>query len=377
VVLKFTPSDYRVARIDLEPCTGNFDILDIEETKKIVTLRPNEQQVIYWKFDINEDLPTNYMYTCPMTLNSRSLALRSINLEVDPSLGVRTTRRLNANLKSGTIKLGQDQAVYVNPIISGLTKIGIVTEDDIRTWDITRNQELLHEFVPKSLGDQEVIVFSSEGEVLELPFSVKSDLLVQITSFDVPNYLKLNDVEEISAVITNTGISEKSLRVTLDVNGDEDLTNIALTKVHEITKDISFGTPGQKAVTMTVKNGDIDLTEKAYVNVFREPKLTYDVEYDSETGIGTLVLDVKNSDIRNVSVRMGDQEKGYAEMTGRSDVEFMIGKGKYDLTIEYRDLAGNPYIAKETIEFRDPDFFEMIFRALSGFLEAIMGIFGS
>ncbi len=377
VVLKFTPSDYRVARIDLEPCTGNFDILDIGETSKTVTLRPGEQQVIYWKFGIRDDLPSNYLYTCPMTLNSRSLALRSINLEIDPSLGERAAKRLNANLKSGTIKLGQDQTAYVSAIAGGLTTIGVVSEKDIRTWDITRSRDLSYTFFPESLGEQEVIVFSSEGEVISLPYSVRSDLLVQITDFEVPRYLKLGDTGEISALISNSGLSQKSLSVSLNVSGEEEIEHITLGDSHRISREISFGSPGQKGVTLSVKNGDIDLLETAYVNVFREPELVYDVKYSSETGTGTLILEVRNSDIRNVSVTVGDHEKGYAEMSGRNEIEFEIGKGECGVEIGYSDLAGNDYLAKETVVFRDPDIFETIFRAISGFIESIMGMFGA
>lgn len=375
VVLKFTPSDYRVARIDLEPCTGNFEILDIGETRKTVTLRPGEQQVIYWKFGINEDLPSNYLYTCPMTLNSKSLALRSINLEIDPSLGGRTTKRLNANLRSGTIKLGQEQSVYVSAIASGLTTVGVASEKDIMTWDITRSRDLSHTFVPESLGEQEVVVFSSEGEVITLPYSVKSDLMVQIKDFGVPMYLKLGDTGEVSALIENSGLSEKHLRVDLKTNGEEEIEHITLEDTHRISKDISFSYPGQKEVSLSVENGDIELLEIAYVNVFREPELTYDVKYSSETGIGTLIFEVRNSDIRNVSVTVGDQEKGYAEMSGKNEVEFILEKGEYEVEVGYRDLAGNSYLAEEKVVFQDPGIFETIFRMLNDLIESIMGMF--
>jgi hypothetical protein len=373
VVLKFVPSDYRVAKVDLEPCAGQFTIANVDSKEKNVILRPNEQQIVYWRFGISDSLAKNYMYTCPMTLNSRSLALRNVNLKVDSSLGQRPQSGLVASLKSGTLKLGQQQTIYITRSEAD-DKVGIITPSDYREWGTAESREIEYSFTPAALGEQKVVVYSSAGEVTELPYDVKSDLTVQITNFTVPRYIKINDNGEISAYVKNSGPVEKTVRVVLSVDGQEDIQNVVVSDSYRVLKDVSFPTAGKRDVRLTVKSGETELTEATSIFAFEEPEITYDVSYDQQKGLGKILLDVKKSAIKNVTIKLdGGNQQQFTEIIGKKEVTFVTSKGQHTFDLSYRDLAGKLYATSEKIEFREENIFEMIVRMISEFFAGIFG----
>jgi hypothetical protein len=373
VVLKFIPSDYRVAKVDLEPCAGQFTIAAVDEKEKNVILRPNEQQIVYWRFSISDDLAKNYMYTCPMTLNSRSLALRSINLKVDSSLGNRQPSGLVASLRSGTLKLGQQQTVYITRSEAD-DKVGIITPNDYREWGAAESRDIEYSFTPTMLGEQKVVVYSSAGEVAELPYDVKSDLTVQIANFTVPRYIRINDNGEVSAYVRNSGPVEKTVRVVLSVDGQEDIQNVAVKDSYRVLKDVSFPTAGKRDVRLTVKSGETELTETSSINVFEEPEITYDISYDNQKGVGKVLLDVKKSAIKDVTIKLdsGNQQQ-FAEIIGKKEVVFSAPKGQHTFDLSYKDLAGKLYATSERIDFREENLFELIIRMITEFFAGIFG----
>ncbi len=372
VLLKFTPDDYRVATVDLEPCTGEFVIARVEDKDKDVILRPGEEKIVHWDFTISDNLPENYRLTCPLTLNSKSFALRTVDLEVDTTRDRRMGDRFSANLRSSVIEFGQDQAVYVYPGEFRGT-IGVITPEGYETWD-SHGPEIRHLFRPRSMGDQEVIVFSSGGQVEKLGYEVKSEVNIYIDGLSAPSHLKAGETGKLRGYVVNTGPMAKSMKLTVHIDGDESTSNILVEDRQEISEDLIFGSQGPKEISVSLRSSDVDLTESLLVNVFEEPEISYDIFYTG--GTGKITLDVKNSAAKNVSVRIGSTEREFPSIYGEKEIEIPVQKGEYVLEISFRDLAGNPYDASEKIEFREEDFFSMVNRIINNIIESITGLFG-
>ncbi|NIO22626.1 MAG: hypothetical protein GTN38_01180, partial [Candidatus Aenigmarchaeota archaeon] len=135
VIMKFVPEEYKVLRTSLEPCVGDYDIVSIDDRSRKVILRPYEEKIVFWEFHVNEDLPSNLIFTCPLTLNSRSLALKTTNVVVNTQYREREKGMINARLGSNVLKLGEEQNVYVE--VSGVreeTEIGIVAGNEYEEW---------------------------------------------------------------------------------------------------------------------------------------------------------------------------------------------------------------------------------------------------
>jgi hypothetical protein len=376
VLLRFTPKEYLVARIDLEPCIGGYNITSISTKGKKIILRPNEENLVFWKFHVNDNLPKNFLFTCPLTLNSRSFEIKTINVEVDTRFDRREGKNLKANLGSNTVKLGSKQNVFIK--VSNVKEpinVSVITPKEYKTWFVDRDQEISFSFVPESLGENEIVVFSSSGEVLELKYRVESELSIYIENFTAPEYLRMKEQGWVRALIVNKGQVEQSLRITKVVDDKEDIETIVLKDAHEISFPLSFETPGSKTIRLIVKDTNVDLSETRIINVYEEPKISYETLYDKNKAIGTIKLDVKNSRIKEVVIKIGDQEREIPEIFGEREIDFRMEKGKYNMRISYKDLSGELHELTEEIEFKEEGILEMIIRILNDFFEQIIRMF--
>ncbi|NIO22220.1 MAG: hypothetical protein GTN76_16205 [Candidatus Aenigmarchaeota archaeon] len=375
VIMKFTPKEYKVLRVSLEPCAGDYEVVSVEDKGKKIILRPYEEKTISWNFHVNGDLPRNLIFTCPLTLNSRSLALRTINVVVNTQYSERKKGLINARLGSSVLQLGAEQKVYVE--VSGIqqeTRIGIVAGSEYEEWALKNDGEITFSFTPKSLGEQSVIVYSS-GEVVTLDYRVESDLKVFLENFTVPDYLKIGEKRNITAYIVNQGLGEKNLRLTLTVDGKEHIASLVVENKYLISLPVSFSSPGIKEVKIELKDTDVDLSSTRTIEAYEEPKIYYTAEIKEEKAF--LKLDVQKSKIKNVNIKVADQEKQAGEIFGENEFEFTLAPGEYPIEITCKGLGNENYKVSSLVEFREKNFFEIIMDSINGFIEQIMGFFSS
>lgn len=373
VLLEFVPKEYRVLQATLEPCTGDYNVVYVEDKERKVVLRPYEEKTVYWRFHVNEDLPSNRIITCPLTLNSRSLALKTTNVVVNTQQGERSKGLTNARLKSSVLRLGETQEVYIE--VSGIqeeTKIGVVAGSEYEDWVLKEDGEITFSFVPKTLGEQSVVVYSP-GEVLTLTYTVESDLEVFLENFTVPDYLKIGDKKNITAYIVNKGTGEKSLRLALTVDGQEHLANLVVKNGYLISLPVSFSSPGIKEVGIKLKDTDVNLSSTRTIEVYEEPKVYYTSEL--RDGKAILKLDVQKSKIKDVKITVAGQKKQADEIFGEKDFEFSFPPGEYPIEITCKGLGNESYKISGVVEFREKNIFELILDAINSFIGKVMGFF--
>jgi len=374
VMLDVYPDEYIVGTVLLEPCSGDYQIVKVYDKKKKVILRPGKNETVYWKIKINDDLPKNYIFTCPLTLNSRSLSLKTINITVNTRYAQRGKGKLKAVLSSNTLELGEDEKVYINlDNITENIKLGIMTDGEKKEWNITtKNFQTMFSFRPQRTGKNKVIVYTSSGEVVELTYNVKSALAVFIENFTVPRYLKVGETKNLSACIVNNGVGEKNVRVNMNVDGNNHLASLMLKNKYYVSLPVSFNASGLKKITLEVLGLGTNLSETRIVNVYEEPRIYYEAEYN---GKGILKLDVRKSKVKNVTIRIDKIEKNIDEIFGKKEIEFALKPGKYIMNITCSDVAGKHYEISEKIEFREKTIFDIIADSINLFLEKIFSLF--
>ena len=109
------------------------------------------------------------------------------------------------------------------------------------------------------------------------------------------------------------------------------------------------------------------------MEVYDEPVILYGTDYSD--GKALLKLEVGKSGIKNVTVKVGEQEKKFGEIYGKRDIEFPLSPGKYVMDISCSDVAGKPHEVSETVEFREKNFFEQLLEMLNSFILSIMSLF--
>ncbi len=377
VTLSIVPDEFKVGRIILQPCTGEYDVLSVEEKEKKVIFRPGEKEQLYWKIKINSDLPKNFIFTCPLTLNSRSLALKTIRATVNTKHSEREGRKLSASLSSEVLELGEEQTVYIS--VEDLSRnawVGIIADSEHKKYLVDSGDFIYSfKFIPGKTGVNSVVVYTSEGEVVTLEYEVKSEISIDVEDFVAPEYLKIGEEKNISAYIVNKGKSDESVHLNINVDGEDNFANFLLKNKYYVSLPVSFRTPGTKTIKIGVFGANINLSETRLIEVYKEPVIYYDTDYNE--GKAILKLDVRNSKIKNVTIKIGQTEEKVSEIFGEKEVEFSLSPGEYPMTIECSDIAGKPYKVSDTIEFREKNIFEIILEMINSFVEQIMGFFSS
>jgi hypothetical protein len=374
VTLSIIPSEFIVGRLVLEPCSGDYKVLDVYEKEKKVILRPGVKEQVYWKIKINPGLPSNLLFTCPLTLNSRSLALKTIDASVNTRYGQRTSSKLSARLSASVVELGGEQKVYI--ALSNLleqVKLGVVAGDLKEEWDAEGDFQTIFSFKPKDVGENEVVVYTSGGETVTLTYTVTSHLNIAIENFTAPTYMKAGEIRNISAYVVNKGVAEESVRLNMNVDGVDNFANFMLKNKYAVSLPVSFAVSGLKAIRLEIAAPGLNLSETRMVEVYEEPVIYYETDYAE--GKGILKLDVKKSKIKNVTIKISGSEASADEIFGEKKLAFAIAPGEYTMEISCSDIAGNPRQMTETLVFHEKNFLEIILAALNDIAKAISSLF--
>jgi hypothetical protein len=369
-VLEFSPTEYVVAQADLEPCIGANTVVIMAESEKAknVIARPGEKKVIYWKFNINSDLPNNYLFRCPLTLNSRSLTLKTANVTVNTGDHKQTNEIVEASLESNQIELGETQKVYVNAKnVGDPFRIGVVA-DETKQFDVTSDSGFVFEFVPQELGLQHVIVYTSNGEVFDLTYTVKSEISLEADPV-LKDFIKLGEPENITVQIKTGSAIEKIVRIEIRYEDKQIIENIAVKGTYTYSKALMFSETGVKIVKIRV-----DDIEKARVpEVYTEPVIFYETKNDGKRSV--LTLNVTKYKAKNMVVTISDISQTVGEIFGSKDLYFDLPIGKYTMKIAYEDAAGSAYGTEKEIEFKQSGILEMIAQFFKDLIDIIMAIF--
>jgi hypothetical protein len=376
ISLSIVPDEFIVGSITLEPCAGDQNIVTVENKEKNVILRPGIEEQIYWKIDINSDLPKNYIYMCPLTLNSRSLELKEANVTVNTQYAARTEKMLSARLYSSAMKIGDAQKVYIGLAGSqGKAMVGIIAGNEKQEWNVDGDFQTVYSFEPKTLGPNEVVVYSSEGEAVSLDYTVESDLRIAVQNFTVPPYVKTGGSINVSALILNRGATSESVHADLVIDGSDNRVNFVLDRDYRMSLPVTFASPGLKTIRLDLSGAGINISETRIVEAFDEPEIFYDTDYAN--GKAILKLDVQKSKILNVTIKVGGAVQKLGEAFGATNLEFSLSPGAYQLELACTDVAGNPLAISRTIEFREKNFFEQLLAMLNDFIASITSLFGA
>ncbi|MCX6817553.1 MAG: transglutaminase-like domain-containing protein [Candidatus Aenigmarchaeota archaeon] len=374
VSLTLVPTEFIVGSIVLEPCAGDYSVVDVIDKQQNVILRPGVREQVYWKIKISEDLPNNLLFTCPLTLNSRSLALRTTDAFVNTQYPSRGTRSLSAHVASSMVELGDEQKVYITvKDLAKDAKVGVIAGDAQEEWSIDGDFQTFFTFKPKELGEKEVVVYLSEGELVSLKYTVTSQMQVTLDDVTVPAYLKVGEKKNVSAFIVNHGSSEESVHMNINIDGTDNFASFMLKTKYFVSLPVSFSEKGAKTILFEASVAGMNISEAHVIEVYEEPVIVYDTDYSD--GKAILKLDVRNSKAKNISITIAGQEKKLVEAFGKTSVEFALAPGQYQMEINCYDVAGNRYVTPATIEFREKNFFEQLLALLNEMIAPLFSLF--
>ncbi|NOR84669.1 hypothetical protein GQ473_00985 [archaeon] len=375
VILKFTPDEYKVLRVSLLPCAGQYNLATIDETVKDVILRPGKETVVYWVVNINQNLPENYKFSCPLTLNSRLLTIKTIDLSVDT---IKKTEKTNANVEvdilSPKLTLGNTQTISVR--ISDATGgdviyTGVVTSNDILEQTTIGNGRMDFTFTPIISGKNKIVVYTSTGFVKTVEFYVSQVGDVFIDNIEIPETLLVGEKTNATITIKNNRQTSQIVKLTSLIDGEESIETVSVFITKTVSVPVLFLETGIKKAEFTLYINELEQTVAKQVEVYDLPEITLETVYDYNTDEGILLFNVSGYTAYNISLDFSGEKINVGDVFGQKKMRVTSALGSYTATISYADASGKKYVFNKDIVFESENIIQKILRAIKEFIGSI------
>ncbi|MCX6777042.1 MAG: transglutaminase domain-containing protein [Candidatus Micrarchaeota archaeon] len=333
-----TSNDYRVATLTLTPCTN--DILSVEDGDKEVILRPGETKVVSWVVKSNQQLSSNFIYTCPLVINSDYLSPQEVEIKATSDA---QSINFNAFLERSEIKLGQNETVNVDVGVARKYggKLYVSGEDYVDAQPMTRSGRYSFTLQPKKLGLNKVYITTSSGGIKELQFKVSGSGGIAF-DVDAPQLVALESEAKIHVNLT-TNETASSVRITATAGSSEQATQITFTGNKSVDFSLNITDIQTQNITVTVESGSYLSEVVKPITVYRipQPNVT-NVYFSIENGY--VRADIIFSGLEDINDTMVTIDNQPVSVMKNGSVSALLTGGIHVVKVNYTDVTGAAHV---------------------------------
>ncbi|MEA2003430.1 MAG: transglutaminase-like domain-containing protein [archaeon] len=370
--VRVKPEDYRVLDFDLEPCLSDPVIIEVGEKKKRVIFEPgSEDMLVYWIGHVSSSISDRVIYTCPLTLNSDYLEHRALNVTI--SGRNKNSVLFKSSVSKPIISLGDMQEIEVDVTRTGgdgPVTVGIVYGNyrDGGSVDMSSDSgSAVFIFRPDHVGTNEVIVYSSTGDIEVLSFDAVEKGSVYIESLEYSSLIKKGDFARINISIRNDKADDASVKLYYGGNIDTLTIPANFWMVYGMAVDTSA--VGERTDAVRIIGQDIVDAEYADIVIYDIPDISYDYFYDYAQAKLFVSVYASLDDARNVTVSVGDMSLSEDVVSGSKTFSFNTAPADYSLNIYWEDMNGSGYTKTGTLSVSPESFFSKIVRLINEFVQ--------
>ena len=340
-------TDYRVISLSLAGCTGTESVL-LDESERYLILEPGKTSTVVWQINASSSLPKNYVYTCPITLNSPYLERRTIFIGVDPSR--QAPPPFEASLHESEAQPGQGNSVLLRlpAQLRGKKFVAVLPDGVYGAQPGSAAGEI--PFSSQAEGTVPVYVAGESGGVALLEYFSGSPSGIGISSFTVPPALVAGKTALARADISAVSYPAE---ITLGFSFGSHSEQI----VEKLTAPSSFAfnftpdAPGTYSARLTVSSKGASSAENQIATVSAAPMLAID-RVDTMYSNGTLYAKV--SFLQTGSPVSPRASVAGATYSASAPLVLVLPLGKHMLSLSWSDAAGNGYASSEQITVSQP-----------------------
>ena len=176
--------DYSVVPVMLANCLGNQSI-GISDPQQYLVMSPGRNSTAVWEITASPLLSTNYIYTCPLTLNSPYLQARTATITVAPDADALPF--FEASLEKQNIGADGNNSAILNRLESRQGKpLTVITKGGAYTQTITSYAQSLT-FPSSGIGNLSAYVAAGGGGFYKLYYQAGGQGSGQV-SLSVPQF---------------------------------------------------------------------------------------------------------------------------------------------------------------------------------------------
>jgi hypothetical protein len=336
-------NEYRVASLNLSPCTGN--IINVENAEKSVVFEPHQTRVVSWVIYPTSGLASNYEYTCPLILNSEYLSPKEFDVKVTSDV---ETIGFNTFAEKAELRPGENQTIYVDVGVARTYSgtLYLTSEDSVYSQPITRSGRYSFTLHPTKVGLNRVYAATSLGGVKELDFYVSESIDMGI-DVNVPQFVSLGSESRVYVNLTSNETG-KTVRITASAGAYKEAKQIVLTENQTEEFSISFNDSNVQNITISVESGGFMREVVEPVTVYVVPVINF-TKSISNLGNGSMRVVVVFSGVQDTRDAVLSIDGVQAPLiNGAASV--VLAPGVHKMSLDYSDIGGTKHSYNSNLE---------------------------
>lgn len=354
-----TGDDYRVIPVSLAMCVGETGLLFFgqgEDDTRYVILRPGRNSTMVWEISAQKSASSDFIYTCPLMLNSPYLDHGTVDLTLDPTK--ETYPPYSATLRKTHVEEGAENSVFLTlPFQRQKKNYVVVSNAGIFKKRINEPSDAI-EFYSLGKGATQIYLAGDGGGFHKLTYFSESNASLKIDSLSVPKTAVVGKVSSARAVISSSTYPQEFFAdFSFDgkVQAVSGLFNSSVQIEFEFvpTSDGTF----PASFTLKSRNSQESLEENDVVKVLKQPAISLSGVRTTKVagGLTSELLLKKSGDPVSPEMRLDDR---VYSLTGT--LKLSLPEGEYRANFFWKDALGNNYSRTETITIREPGIIEDI-----------------
>jgi len=345
--LAINGTDYRGIPVSLVGCVGSASVL-LDESERYLILEPGKTSTLVWQLNASSSLPSNYIYSCPLTLNSPYLEHRTLTIWVNPAQQASPT--FDASLHESEAPPGQENSVLLRipRSLRGKKFTAVLPDGVYSAKPETATAEI--PFSTQSVGNVPVYVAGESGGMAQLRYSSGAASGIDIAAFSLPALLVAGKPALAQA---NISASSYPAEITLDFSFGSQSEQIVgkLTAPTLFTFNFTPDTPGAYTARLNASSKDSSFEENQISTVAAAPMMAID-KVETMYSNGTLYTTV--SFLQTGSPLSPQVSVAGSAYNASTSLVLALPFGEHPLSLSWSDESGNNYSSSEQITVSQP-----------------------
>jgi len=336
VYAKLKYNDYRVVDFNLLSCIGESS-LEVEEPQRYSAMEPGEERLIVWRIKAPSSLKPNYVYTCPMVLNSAYLSAKKASVSMQDKV---KGASLDAWLEKSSVLVGEEQTVYFSSASHPSdAKITVIAGDRVYAYSAKSETQTI-QLSPSSLGTETVWVFSNYGGVKKLSYEVKGSRSIILGAISIPKRLMEGGGMNVSFTVVNNGTQPQRVGARAVYGSEERSSYAVVSDKQEFDFEFSNLTAGTGVLTVAVEGQDDSFEKKTEISVMPKPWVSMQMIFSGGGNLTNVTfLASASGEAKNIRVYLDGKILPLSGGSGTTAVE----PGNYRMKVVWYDAYGQEY----------------------------------
>jgi hypothetical protein len=349
--LSMQGTDFRVIPLSLANCVGTKS-LEFDDGERYMVLEPGKVSTVVWEIKASDSLSQNYIYSCPIMLNSPFLERRVLTISVDPSKPQLPIFEASLQ-KSATMPLEPNSVLLKVPSkLRGKNFTAVLPDGIYSVRSSGPTAEI--PFTSGRQGTVEVYVSCEEGGIKRLEYQSGAPSNILISAFQVPALLVAGKP---SSAIANLSSSSYPSDFELDFSfaGHGEKIVGVLDGPSSFSFNFTPSEPGTHSALLAASSGGFQKTETRLSSVIAAPTLSID-HVESVYSNGTLYTRVSFLHTGNPALPIATING--ISYSAISTLTLALPLGEQELYLSWKDAAGNLYSSAQKITVTQPGMFQ-------------------